>query len=257
MPGIPLLDSVLPQQLFVFLLLFIGIGALLMVFPGIGEGFVSARIRLGLALAVAFVLIAPLGGRIPALPSDGGSLFLLIAVESLIGLSIGVAARLLLTSLNVAGNVIAIQTGLGFAISVDPTQGAQGAIVSTFLVTLGIVMIFITGTHALLFAGIVRSYDLFPPGAAAPAGDFLELIVRFVSASFLLGIELSVPFLVLSLVFYAGLGVVSKLMPQFQIFFISMPLSILAGFGLLMLLVGLMMQIFLDRFADSFSGLAN
>ncbi len=256
MPGIPVLDVIAPQQIFAFLLIFARVGAMLMTFPGIGEGFVSARFRLGLALAVSFVMLGPISSAIPALPSDGGALFLLIAVEGLIGLAIGTAARLLLTSLNVAGNVIALQTGLGFAINVDPTQGAQGAILATFLVTLGIVMIFITGAHQLLFGAIGRSYELFQPGAAPPVSDFLELVVRFVSASFLLGIELTVPFLVLSLVFYAGLGVVAKLMPQFQVFFISMPLSIMGGFGLLLLLVGVMMQIFLDRFADAFSAFA-
>jgi flagellar biosynthetic protein FliR len=223
-----------------------------MVFPGIGEGFVSTRFRLGLALAVSFLLTAPLAGRLPALPADGGTLFLLVGTETLVGLSIGLAARLLLTSLNVAGNVIALQTGLGFAIAVDPTHGA---IVSTFLVTMGILMLFITGGHAILFDGIFRSYDIFVPGSPPPVSGFLELVVRFVSSSFLLGIELSAPFLVISLVFYAGLGVVAKMMPQFQVFFISMPLSIMGGFGLLMLLIGLMMQVFLDRFVDSFSGL--
>lgn len=256
MPGIPILDQFLPQQVFALLLIFARIGAMLMVFPGVGEGFVSARFRLGLALAVSFVMLGPLGAAMPALPSDGGGLFLLVAVEGLIGLSIGMAARLLLSSLNVAGNVIAMQTGLGFAINVDPTQGSHGAIVSTFLVTLGIVMIFITGAHQLLFGAIGRSYELFQPGIAPPVSDFLELVVRFVSSSFLLGIELTAPFLVLSLVFYAGLGVVSKLMPQFQVFFIAMPLSIMAGFGLLMILVGVMMQIFLDRWADAFSAFA-
>jgi flagellar biosynthetic protein FliR len=256
MPGIPVLDQLGPQQIFAFLLIFSRLGAMMMVFPGIGEGFVSPRFRLGLALAVSFVMLGPLQASLPPQPDSGGGLFLLIAVESLIGLSIGISARLLLTSLNVAGNVIALQTGLGFAINVDPTQGSHGAILSTFLVTLGIVMIFTTGAYQLLFGAIGRSYELFQPGVAPPVSDFLELVVRFVSASFLLGIELTAPFLVLSLVFYAGLGVVAKLMPQFQVFFISMPLSILGGFGMLMLLVGVMMQIFLDRFADAFSAFA-
>lgn len=256
MPGIPVIDQLGPQQIFAFLLIFTRLGAMMMVFPGIGEGFVSVRFRLGLALAVSFVMLAPLQVSLPVQPTDAGELFLLVAVEGLIGLSIGTAARLLLSSLNVAGNVIALQTGLGFAINVDPTQGSHGAIVSTFLVTLGIVMIFITGAYQLLFGAIGRSYELFPPGIAPPVSDFLELIVRFVSASFLLGVELTAPFLVLSLVFYAGLGVVSKLMPQFQVFFISMPLSIMGGFGLLMVLIGVMMQIFLDRFADAFSAFA-
>lgn len=256
MPGIPILDQALPQQIFVFLLLFARIGAMLMVFPGTGEGFVSPRFRLGIALAVSFVLMPPLTARIPALPSDTGQLILLIGLEALIGLAIGTAARLLLSSLNVAGNVIAMQTGLGFAINVDPTQGQHGAILGTFLTTLGVMLIFTTGAHALLFGAIVRSYDYFVPGSAPPVGDFLELIVRYISASFALGIELTVPFLVLSLVFYAGLGVVSKMMPQFQVFFIALPLSILAGFALLMVLVGTMLQIFLDRFADSMGAFA-
>jgi flagellar biosynthetic protein FliR len=256
LPGVPLLEQVLPQQIFVFLLLFTRIGAMLMVFPGTGEGFVSPRFRLGLALAVSFVLMPPLAARIPALPADSGQLVLLIGLEALVGLAIGTAARLLLSSLNVAGNVIAMQTGLGFAINVDPSQGQHGAILATFLTTLGVMLIFTTGAHVLLFGAIVRSYEIFVPGVAPSTGDFLELVVRYISASFALGIELTVPFLVLSLVFYAGLGVVSKLMPQFQVFFISMPLSILAGFALLMVLIGAMLEIFLDRFADSFAEFA-
>lgn len=256
MPGLPILDQALPQQIFVFMLLFTRIGAMLMVFPGTGEAFVSARFRLGLALAVSFVLMAPLTARIPPLPGDTGHLVLLVGLEALIGLAIGTAGRLLLSSLNVAGNVIAVQTGLGFALSVDPSQGQHGAIVATFLTTLGVLMIFTTGAHALLFSALVRSYDLFPVGAAPSTADFLELIVRFISGSFALGIELTVPFLVLSLVFYAGLGVVSKMMPQFQVFFISMPLSIMAGFAMLMVLIGTMLEIFLDRFGQAFGEFA-
>lgn len=253
MPDIPFLQQILPQQVFAFLLLFSRVGSMLMVMPGTGEGFVSPRFRLGLAVAVSFVLMPGLSARLPALPTDGGSLLLIVGLEVLIGLAIGTAARLLLSSLNVAGNVIALQSGLAFATNVDPTQAQQGAIVSSFLTTLGIVLIFATGAHQLLFSAILRSYDIFVPGVGPDVGDFLTVIVTFVSSSFLLGIELAAPFLVLSLVFYAGLGVVAKLMPQFQVFFISMPLSILFGFGLLMLLTGVMMQIFLDRFAEQFS----
>jgi flagellar biosynthetic protein FliR len=191
------------------------------------------------------------------MPADIGSLFLLIGLESVIGLAIGVAARLLISCMNVTGNIIAMQTGLGFAIAVDPTQGAQGAIVATFLVTLAILMLYITGGHAVLFDGLMRSYVLFPPGIVPPVGDFLELVVRFVSSSFLLGVELAAPFLFAGLVFNAGLALVAKMMPQFQVFFIAMPASILGGFGMLMLLLGVMMTIFLDRFRDAFSGLVN
>ena len=247
------LNQILTVQIFAFLLLFVRIGAMMMTLPGFGEGFVSARFRLAIALAVAFVLTPVLQARLPPTPADIGALFLLIALEALIGVAIGMAARLLMSALNVAGNIIAMQTGLGFALSVDPGQGSQGAILSTFLVMLGITLIFSSGAHQLFFAAIVHSYDLFKPGAAVSAADFLELVTGFVSSSFSLAVALSAPFLILGLVFYAGLGVVSKLMPQFQVFFISLPLSIMGGFAIMMLLLSMMMTIFLDRFSESFS----
>lgn len=256
MSGLPVLDQLLTQQIFAFLVLFARIGSIMMLLPGVGEGFVSTRFRLGLALAVSFVLMGPLAARIPVLPENGGVLFLLVGLEVMVGLAIGTATRLLLSALNVAGNIIAMQSGLAFAVSVDPTQGQQGAILSTFLVTLAIVLIFMTGTHAIMFDAILRSYDLFVPGVPPSVGDFLELVVTFIGSSFALGVELSAPFLVLGLVFYAGLGVVSRLMPQFQVFFISMPLSILGGFGILLLLLGMMMQLFLDHFSASLAAFA-
>jgi flagellar biosynthesis protein FliR len=256
MQGIPGLEDVLTAQIWTFLIVFVRLGAMMLTFPGIGEGFVSPRIRLTLALATAFLLTPVLQPQLPGLPGGIDRLVLLLVTETLVGLSIGIAARLLMSALNVAGNVIAMQSGLGFAMSVDPTQGSQGAILATFLVTLGIVMVFASGAHALLFGAIVHSYTLFQPGAALPAGEFLELIVRFVSGSFALGIALSAPFLVFSLAFYAGLGVVARLMPQFQVFFVSLPLSILAAFGLLLVLLTTMMQIFLDRFGTAFSPFA-
>ncbi len=235
---------------------FLRIAAAMAFLPGFGEATVPARVKLAVAVAFTAVVAPAVSPAIAPVSDNPAALFSCLWTETLIGLAIGTAARLLLSSLNVAGNVIAVQTGLGFALSVDPSQGQHGAIVATFLTTVGVLMIFTTGAHALLFSALVRSYDLFPVGAAPSTADFLELIVRFISGSFALGIELTVPFLVLSLVFYAGLGVVSKMMPQFQVFFISMPLSIMAGFAMLMVLIGTMLEIFLDRFGEAFGEFA-
>ena len=78
------------------------------------------------------------------------------------------------------------------------------------------------------------------------AGDAAALITRTVSGAFRIGIQLSAPFLVFGLLFNIGLGVLSRLMPQMQVFFVALPLSILLGFLLLILLLGAMMGFFLD-----------
>lgn len=257
MPGLSLLESAASQEVFAFFLIFARLGAMMMLFPGIGEGYVPARVRLAFALAVALALTPVVSPGLPSMPESAAGLFLLMGFEIAVGLLLGTMTRLLLSALNVAGNIIALQSGLGFALNVDPTQGTQGAILSTFLVTLGITLVFVTGAYQLMFGALVKSYDLFAPGAALPVSGFVELTLRIVAGSFALGVELSAPFLVFSLVFYAGLGVVTKLMPQFQIFFVSLPLSILGAFGLLLMLAGLMMEIFLDRFAQALRPLLN
>src|SRR5690606_3131582 len=163
----------------------------------------------------------------------------------------GMSARLIMSSLHIAGNIIALQTGLAFAQNVDPTQGGQGAMIANFLSLLAVTLIFVTGLHHLLIAAMRDSYDLFRPGEMLPVGDFWQLAVMVVSGAFVLGLQLAAPFLVFGLVFYLGLGILSRLMPQIQIFFIAMPANIGLGLALLLLLLGAMMNWFLQDFERS------
>ena len=145
-----------------------------------------------------------------------------------------------------AGSVIAQQLGLGFVTAVDPTQGTQGLIVGNFLTMLGITLFFATDMHHLVIAALNDSYDLFAPGEMPSTGDAAALITRTVSGAFRIGIQLSAPFLVFGLVFNVGLGVLSRLMPQMQVFFVALPLSILLGLICLAVVLGGMMGFFLD-----------
>ncbi len=144
--------------------------------------------------------------------------------------------------------MIAQQLGLGFVTAVDPTQGQQGVLVGNFLTLLGVTLIFATDLHHLVIAALNDSYSLFRPGEIPLLGDVAALTTRTVAAAFHIGIQLSAPFLVFGLLFNLGLGVLSRLMPQMQVFFVGMPLSILLGFLILLLVVGAMMGTFLGSF---------
>jgi flagellar biosynthetic protein FliR len=136
--------------------------------------------------------------------------------------------------------------GLGFVTSVDPTQGQQGAIVGNFLGVLGITLIFATDMHHLIIAALNDSYTVFRPGEIPILGDVANILTTTISGTFRIGVQISAPFLVIGLLFNLGLGVLSRLMPQLQVFFVGMPLSILAGLLLLLLVIGAMMMTFLD-----------
>jgi flagellar biosynthetic protein FliR len=138
--------------------------------------------------------------------------------------------------------------GLGFVTSVDPTQGQHGVLVGNFLTMLGVTLLFATDSHHLVIAALNDSYQVFSPGETMSSGDIAALATRAFNAAFRIGLQLSAPFLVFGLVFNMGLGVLARLMPQMQVYFVAVPLSIFAGFLILALVLAAMMGTFLDYF---------
>jgi flagellar biosynthetic protein FliR len=100
--------------------------------------------------------------------------------------------------------------------------------------------------HHLVLAALNDSYTLFEPGEVPAVGDVAALITRTVSGAFRIGIQLSAPFLAFGLVFNIGLGLLSRLMPQMQVFFVALPATILIGLLFLLLVLGTMMGVFLN-----------
>jgi flagellar biosynthetic protein FliR len=239
----------------IYMLVFSRVGAMIMLLPAIGDMGVPPRVRLSLALAISLALaptVARLYTNIPDAPMAFG---LLIAQEITCGVVIGAIARPIMSALQVAGYLIATQTGLAYAQTVDPTMGVQGAIVGTFFSLLGTVMIFATNMHHLAIGAIEGSYRMLPPGGAFPTGDLAELAIRYTSGAFLMGLQLAAPFVVFGFVVTASIGLLARLMPQLQVFFVAMPINILAGFLIMMLLLGSMMTMFLNFYGQQMGAL--
>jgi flagellar biosynthetic protein FliR len=248
--------SFLPALAAAFLLVFARIGTMVMLLPGLGEMSVPARIRLGIALVLSLILLPLHQAAYTIDLKEYGPVLVMLAGELLVGAVLGLTARLAISALEVAGSVIAQQLGLGFVTAVDPTQGQQNVIVGNFLMVLGVTMIFATDMHYLVIGALNDSYRLFEPGVPLLTGDIAQLVTRTVAGAFSIGIQLSAPFLVFGLLFNLGLGILSRLMPQMQVFFIGMPLSILTGFLILFVVIGAMMGTFTDYIGDVLRELA-
>jgi flagellar biosynthesis protein FliR len=243
--------DVLPEVAFAYMLIFARVGTMLMLMPALGESTIPTRLRLVFALMLALILYPAVADSYPALPPSLPGILALFAGEILIGFFIGLISRMITGALQVAGSAIAFQMGLGFAQGVDPTQGIQGALMGSFLSMLGITLIFATDLHHLLIAAIHDSYRLFVPGAFLPVGDVVELAVITFAQTFRVGVQIAAPFIAFGLVFYLGLGVLSRLMPQIQIFFVAMPANIMLGLLMLLVLLTTVMAWFLDHVATS------
>ena len=232
-----------------YLLVFARVGSMVMLLPAIGEMGVPSRVRLVLALAISFALTPQVQSSYPAvLPPSTMALVIMVIQEVTAGVLVGAMARIIMSSLQVAGYLIATQTGLAYAQTLDPTQNTQGAVLGNFMTLLGVTMIFLTNLHHMAIGAIAGSYRMLPPGGHLPTGDMAQLVIQLTSSSFALGFQLAAPFLVFGFALYAGLGVLAKLMPQMQIFFVAVPLNIMCGFLIMLALIGSLMRVFLTYY---------
>jgi flagellar biosynthesis protein FliR len=238
----------LPTEVYGAGLVFARISALVMLMPGIGEQGVPPRLRLAFALVLAMAMYPIVRNAVPVLPFDVAGLAAQAGTEVLIGVALGALMRMFLNALAVAGETISLQTTLSFAQTANPMQAQPGTAVTVFLTLFGTVLIFTTDLHHLFIGGLARSYTLFPIGRPLPLTDLADFSVRGFSESFALGIQLAAPVIVFSLVFNVAVGFVGRVMPQFQIFFVSSPLSVLLGLSIFALSLGTLSLVWLDRY---------
>lgn len=242
-------------QFTAYFLVFSRLGSMLMAMPALGDENVPPRVRLLFALVLSLVVLPVVMISLPPMPTTLAATAALLVGEIAVGLMLGMAVRILFSAVQLAGTVIGFQSGLSGAMIFDPSQGGQTIVVSRFLSMLAVVLIFATDLHHLMLAGMVRSYALFRPGAEIMTGDFAQLAVGLLSQSFALGMQMAAPFLVYGLVFNVGLGLMARLTPQIQVFFIAQPLGIILSLLLLLMLVGTIMTVFLDRFGEGLRAL--
>ncbi len=245
-----MLEQILPAQIFAIVLIFVRVGAATMLLPGYGEPFVSPRLRLLLALMVSLVVAPALSKSLPKMPESATLLALLILGEVLIGVFIGTVARMFLAAMTTAGMLIGYMSSLANALTNDPSAAQQGSISGSFLTLVALLTIMTLDLHHMLLLAVVNSYDLFVPGQVPPIADFSEMVARTMSETFALSFQIAAPFVIVGLIFYLGLGLLGRLMPQMQVFFVAMPLQIMVGLGVLFIALPVTLRWFIGSLED-------
>lgn len=242
-----LLNQFLGEFFFTFFMIFVRFGTALMIMPGIGDTFINARVRLLFALALTLIVTPSLAGNLPPAPPIGYMFILFVMKEAIIGFFIGLIGRILMTILSIAGMTISMQSGLASAMVFNPTMSGQGSIIGSFLSLLGVVLLFATNLHHILILTIYNSYDLFQFATINEIGDMTGVISNLLNDVFRIGVQFAAPFIIISLMMYLALGVLARLMPQLQVFFIALPLQILVGFMVLSIILSIGMTYWLTE----------
>ncbi|QDU29148.1 flagellar biosynthesis protein FliR [Anatilimnocola aggregata] len=209
----PLLTLYLNQFL-IFVLVLTRIGALIMTLPVLGGSTIPVQIRAFLAVAVAF-LIAPLhwGHQLPEI-ENMGALGLLMAREMILGLALGTSVMILLSGMQLAGQVISQMSGLSLADVANPTFDTTVPILSQLLESVAIALFFLLGGHRLVLAALLDSFTWLPPGAATLPDELPMALVEVTAHSFHVGIRASAPVMVALFLAVLVVALISRTLPQ-------------------------------------------
>jgi flagellar biosynthetic protein FliR len=238
-------------EVFAVLFVFVRIGTAIAFLPGFSAAYVPMRLRLLLAVLLSLLVTPTLTGVLPAMPQSPAALAMLILGEATIGLFIGCVARVTFAALQIAGSYVALLSSFANALTQDPIVDQQSSTISGFFTTLGVVVLFAADLHHLMLRSLVDSYSVFLPQADMPVGDFSAAIARATADSFALGVQLAAPFVVVSLVCNVGMGLLSRLVPQLQVFFFGLPLQLALQICVMMLSISGIMLLFLNHFGLS------
>jgi flagellar biosynthetic protein FliR len=238
----------LPIEIYHAALIMLRVGSLVMLLPAISDTAVPPQVRLCFALMLTLVLGPVANPFLPPMPQTVGEMGGQVFKELFIGLGLGVLLNIFMNALSVAGEIMAIQTTLAFSQTANPNEAQPGATLTSFLSVLAMALIFATNLDHLFIGAIARSYQLFPPMKPLPLNDAAQMVVRTIGEAFALGLQLSAPVVVFSVVFNVAAGLIGRLVPQFQIFFAVTPLTVLLGLSVFALSLGMIVMVWLGRY---------
>ncbi|MEQ1627762.1 MAG: flagellar biosynthetic protein FliR [Nitrospira sp.] len=226
---------ILLPQFEAFLVLVSRIGGLLAALPVFSGRTIPIKVKLGLVLALSLMLA-------PSIPMPSVSLDPVILAggmlsEMTIGVTIGLAVRLMFGALEVAGELLGIQMGFGAVHLFDPTTSQQTPMVAQFFTMLASLIFLSLNAHLFAMATIIHSYEAIPAFGAHLSSHLGEEILLLSQRMFTIGLKLSAPVLIAILLINVLMALLGRAVPQVQVFVLSFPITI-AG-GLLVLSLGM------------------
>ncbi len=230
-------------------LAFCRIGACFLVMPGLSSVRVPMQIRLFVALAATAGLLMLLWDQIyPFADRRPAVLVPRIVSELLIGVLIGMLARLYILSLQFIGSAIAMLIGYSGTSGPGIEDGEPQAALSAIISFSALLLLFVFDFHHEIIRALVASYRVAPLDVLFNPQSALVDVTDTLSESFLLVLRLGSPFIAYSLLVNLTIGFVNKLVPQIPVYFISLPFVIAAGLIIFYFAIGTMLSLFADGF---------
>jgi flagellar biosynthetic protein FliR len=230
-------------------------GAAMALLPGLGEATVPAVVRVGLALGLTVLLLPGIFPLAPPMPDAGLTAAGMVIAEVMTGLWLGWLARLFCLALPIAAQFISYLLGISTVLQPDAEMGPQTTALAALFGIAAPLAILVSGLYMLPLTALAGSYRLIPAGTLLPTADSTATVVAAVGQTFSLSLQLASPFVLAAIVWHVAIGLIARLVPRLQIYFVSMPGQIVGGLALLATLFGVILAAWQDAARDGLAAL--
>ena len=232
------LYELLQGHIAAFLLMLTRISGIFLISPFFGSMNIPMFFRVGIALAMSVVLFPVVDGL--GTPETPPSIIMFGAAvlgELFIGWLIGVVAYISFAAITMAGKVMDMQVGFAVVNVVDPTSGQQIPLIGSFLYNLAVIILLVTNGHHMLIAALVESFRAVPLAGLEANISLALIIANFTGTIFLTGMKIAMPITFAILLTNVGLGILSRTMPQMNIFVVGIPMQLMIGLFVLSMIM--------------------
>ena len=224
-------------QFVVFFLGLVRISALISVAPFFGNQTVPNRIKIFLSLFLTILILPIVKEEVDLEVMTMAAFFPLTIKEVVIGLFLGFNAKFFFESFQFAGRLITTQMGLSMAEIIDPESGAQSSIIGSFYGLIALVLFLVLNGHHLVLSALYRSFEIAPVASSSLAPVAQTKMLTLFNDLFIIGLKLAAPAMVTLFLMEVSMGIMARIVPQMNIFFVGLPLKL--GVGMMIIVVSL------------------
>ncbi len=232
------------SQFVIFIMLFARVTALIVVAPILGHQSIPVQVKVAIGLFLSFVMYPTAAGAEQVVQAEFLPIVIMALREVVVGVIIGFATGLLFAGVRYAGDLIAMDIGISMAAMFDPESNSQSSVISEFLyLAMAMVFLIMNGHHFLLEA-LHLSYVAVPIGSFAVSGPASVILIKLVGMTFVIAAKLAAPIMVSMFLINLALSILSRVMPQMNIFAVAFPVKIGVGFFMAMVSIPLLVFVF-------------
>ncbi len=233
----PIPAGIISNGLDVFLLVFVRMTGLFVIAPIFGRRNIPTYFKIGFSFFIALILVNTTA--VQPVQYDGSilSYVLLVTKEFIVGLSIGFVSYMVFTAIYVAGEIIDMQIGFGVVNVIDPISNIQVPITSNLYFILSMLLLFLVNGHHVIIKALFDSFSTLPIGTAVFDASLTDGLLKLFTTVFMTGFKIAAPIVAAIIVTDIALGVISRMVPQLNIFVIGMPLKIFMGLFIIVITI--------------------